>query len=180
MKIVNFFPSSFFSENPVEIYDDRGKLFYYHPNKERKIVFNLPKGKYQSIGKVRRLDKFYPYPPLEKQNFSGLTIPRDIKIYEQENENKASIMLGKRKIIIDPKIKNHKYKFVPVFTIGHEIGHYIFHDDEKQCDIFSYNLGMLNGYNPSQMDKAQKILFDESPDRCKHMIDKMNYQNTRR
>lgn len=158
------------------ILDDKGDPFYWHTNKLRSITFNLPPGKYSTENNITKLPNFQPYgsgkyPGIRNAAFQAFL--KSLKIYCRENPNKASISLQQRIIIVDPKFYNSPYKPLQVFTLGHEIFHYFFHTKEKwqkanrfihqhvekQCDEASAHWMLANGYNPTQVSLAVKLLL---------------------
>lgn len=166
-------PSTFFSASPdIFIWDSDWEPFYWHDNKERHINFNLPIGQYYSNVKVRKLPVFMPYPhgPIPGLPKGFL---QAVRVFPHPNPNKATISLQKRFIIADPKYFYHKYKPLQVFTVGHELMHYRFHSKtpaqrknryihehiERQCDDASKNWMLANGYNPTQVSLAIKLLL---------------------
>ncbi len=160
-------PSTFFCSEPVCIKDNNNNIFYVHPNKEGKINFNLPKGLYFTNN---RLDKkqFQPYAKFDYPVFKQ-TI-KDINIEIKKNPNKATIIPTLKKIIIDKKLSENKYKPALVFLLVHEIGHLKYGGDkfengvkvfdaEKACDSLAVNYMLSHGYNPTQISIAKEIIL---------------------
>lgn len=155
--IYNIAPSSFFSyDSPIRVLDDKKNAFYFHPNKERNITFNLPEGLYYTENNLQKLNSFKPYKKTSQK--TDFIVPEGIKIEIGENPNKATIWPKKLHILCDPSIANHIYKPVTRFVLGHELGHNGFMEEEP-CDIYSANLMLDAGYNPTQIDAAKEILF---------------------
>lgn len=181
-RFTSFKPLTYFSSVPVKILDQKGNLFYGHPNKEGSILFNLPVGTFRSVNEISDTGYFKPYPvaPLPYVDYS--IIPKDYLLRSTKNKNKATIIPGVDFFysFIDPSIANHIYKPCLYFVLGHEIHHYFFHDkteeSENLCDVGSYNLMMRNGFNPLQVEIAQRLLFD-SPTRSE-CISKCIKQNS--
>jgi hypothetical protein len=141
----------FFCPSDVIIFTPDGLVFYEKKNLGEGIYFNLPKGEYITECKLNKIG-FINYslpklPPKQKQNKIG-----KFKINVSENPNKASIYINSGKIIIDKNIVN-KNKYVWVFILLHELGHY-FYFNEHYCDLFASRIMLKNGYNPSQIASA--------------------------
>lgn len=165
-------PSTFLAESPdVLILDEDKHVFYLHPNKERKLTFNLPTGRYYSNVPVVKCHRFLPY---GDGYYPPFAIPLDkIKIYEEENPNKASISLERLIIIVDPKFYRAEYKPLQTFTLLHELFHGNYHCKTKaerenkymrefiemKCDRAAGNYMLANGWNPSQVSMAGKMLL---------------------
>jgi hypothetical protein len=156
------------------VYDAKGNPFYWHTNNEHSITFNLPKGKYSTKNRLTKKLRFVPYgnekPPKFPKNSTFL---KDLKIYSRPNPNKASISLERRIIVVDPKFFNSKYIPLQVFVLRHEVYHYFFHCQshaerenrfihqhyEKECDNAAKAWMLQNGYNPTQVSLAIKMLL---------------------
>jgi hypothetical protein len=157
------------------IYDEDKQPFYWHTNRERSITFNLPIGKYYTPNDLTRKLKFVPYGNEKYPLFKGKakTWLKRLKIYSYKNPNKASISLDKGVIIVDPQYYYNKYKPCRVFTLKHEVYHYFFHCQtmaqkenrfihqhyEKECDNAAKAWMLANGYNPTQISLAIKLLL---------------------
>lgn len=155
------------------ILDDKANPFYWHTNKQHSITFNLPPGKYSTQNKIEKQPKFLPYGNAEYPKFPRNSFLRDLKLYRRPNPNKASISLQQRIIIVDPKFYDSKYKPLQTFTLCHEVFHYFFHSKtaaqkanrhihqhiEKQCDEAAKNFMLANGWNPTQVSLAVKMLL---------------------
>lgn len=172
-------PCTFFStENNIIILDDKKNLFYFHPNNEMNITFNLPIGKYFTENSLQQ-KLFTPYEEFKKPE--RYISPKEFKIIVKKNPNKATISLRNRTITIDPKIANHKYRPCLQFILGHEIyhttvggnlydtkGNLIF-NAEAACDDFSKNYMLSHGFNPSQIKIACNLLLnDQTRKECIH------------
>ncbi len=179
MKIKINNPITFFSnESPVHILDDKKNLFYYHPNDEHEINFNLPVGIYYTKNKLfERV--FTPYERFKKP--FGYISPNEFKPIVKTNIHKATILIPEREIILDPSIAYHKFKPCTDFTICHEIFHTviggtisnskgeIIFDAEKPCDDFAKNYMLSFGWNPIQIDYAVKLILNsDSRKNCIH------------
>lgn len=165
---VNSKPSTFLcTEKNVRILDRNKNDFYFHPNSEEKITFNLPKGIFWSKSKIFRQPIFKPY----RTNY--IKIPKSItgkvKIKVSKNPHKASIFRDQNLIIIDNGISKicDKYKPAFIFLIGHELSHFLpqgltgGEQAEIFCDENSANQMLCNGYNSSQINIARKLLFGD-------------------
>lgn len=155
------------------IYDEKKNPFYWHTNKERSITFNLPVGKYYTENNLTKQKKFVPYGHEKYPIFRNTTFLRDLKIYSRPNPNKASISLERRIIVVDPKYFNSKYKPLKTFTLCHEVFHFFFHCEsaeqkqnrlihqhyEKECDNAAKAWMLANGWNPTQISLAIKMLL---------------------
>lgn len=183
-------PSSFFtSDSEVKILDDKGNIFYVHPNRQRKICFNLPIGEYETENNLKEVG-FVPY---VKTSYPDLFQRiKKYKVIKKFNPNKASIFQGKKKIKISDKVKYadgsnfdlHEFKPCTVFLLGHEAAHTIVgsntkdFDAETACDNISEAWMLANGYNPSQI-KICKQLTLSSPERkhyCPYDSKEMNFR----
>jgi len=175
-------PATFFCEDlNVKIFDEKNNIFYTHPNKENKLTFNLPVGKFQTNNIIFKKNIFLPYENLAENYFRIL--PTKFKIIVCDNENKATINTSKLTIRLDKEIANHIYKPVKTFIIGHEIGHIIFGGDlydseknilfdaEQACDEFAKNYMLSKGYNPTQIKIAANLLLNNSErKKCIHNL----------
>lgn len=159
MQISLKFPETFFSALPVLINDSKGNIFYFHPNKQKKITFNLPSGEYESTNPITSLNIFIPYDllpiPIKKE------IPVNFEIFTGDNKNKATVYVKARKILIDKKIAALKFEPAKIFVICHEMGHNLF-ADENLCDVFAFNAMLLSGYNPMQVVFSVQLLFNKN------------------
>ena len=179
MKIENYFPSTFFCFQPnLTIRDEKNNLFYFHKNSRRAINFNLPTGFFHTNNIILR-KLFSPYKvftPFLSKGFLS-----DLKVKVEPNPNKASIFIGKKLIVIDPKFANHVFKPVTVFCLAHELHHFIFFpktlservdkekmiDIEKKCDEGAVNYMLSCGYNPTQIKIAKEfILSNKERGKC--------------
>lgn len=165
-------PSTFFAESKnLLILDEHKKVFYFHYNKEGKLTFNLPAGKYYSSARLVKLKRFLPY---DNGGYPPFAIPlQEVKIYSAENPNKASISLESLIIVVDPKFHDADFKPLKVFTLLHELFHGNFHAKtererknpymhefiEMKCDRAAGNYMLQNGYNPVQVSLAGKMLL---------------------
>lgn len=191
-KIICENPSTFLSfENDILVYDENENLFFFHPNNENFINFNLPKGVFYTDNYIHKKTVFTPYKEfLFNENFINDKLEDYELITHLENKNKATINTLTKTIKIDNQLYNHDYKPLSVFLLGHEIGHlfstgdlYIkgkkVFDSEKFCDEFSENWMLANGYNPSQIKIASHLLLKNS-DRKKCIKERNSLKKYRR
>jgi len=176
------------NDTPIKIYDSRKKLFYFHPNKEKNICFNLPKGEFFTENLFRQ-QPFKPYEIYQMPNFS-VDISK-FNLIEGKNPHKATITPSQKKILIDSSIINHEYSPCLTFVLLHEIYHTVVGGNKKDangniifnaeasCDNFAKNWMLSHGYNPSQIKVVKElILSDNHRKECLH--DSLTQQNFRR
>jgi hypothetical protein len=108
-----------------------------------------------------------PYPKLPKAFLQA------VGVTPYPNKNKASISLVKEHIWVDPHYFYSTYRPLKTFTIGHELFHKVYHAKnikerrnpyirefiEMKCDEASKNFMLANGWNPSQVSLAVKLLL---------------------
>ena len=154
--------STLTTSEPVYIAERSGKLFYFHPNKQKEITFNLPKGIYFSENLVKRVAEFKPYPKEDYvlKKHVPLEHAKGYKVREGDNVNKGSIKYATKDILIDKKIRED-YSPCFEFVYGHELGHTLF-DDERLCDFYAHDRMLDLGYNPTQIQLAKNILFKKN------------------
>lgn len=154
--------------SPVEIYDTTGEIFYIVKPKKGKAVFNLPKGTY-NLKEFTRFEikkgKLFQYPmiPLPKKD-RNLKRPKKFKLKFGSNPNKATVNLIEGTIFFDQDFYNSLNRTQKEFILAHELGHYFYkggsQKNEQKCDAFACNLLLTKGFNPSQIDAAQKSTLD--------------------
>jgi hypothetical protein len=162
-------------ESPVLIFEQkRNRPFYFHRGNDKgAFYFNLPKGNYYTENKIKPLSIPVPValpqlPPPEKNKL----LPKKVQVNFLENPNKASILVDKHKIYVDPKIMKLPIPAI-FFVLFHEIGHY-YYIDEKKCDLFAVREMLKRGFNPSQCGIAiDQALSNKSIDRKMCVIEKM-------
>lgn len=179
MKLICKDPCTFFStDRNIHVMDENKNSFYFHPNREQFINFNLPIGEYYCDNKIKQTI-FNPY---EKFIMPYKFIaPSEFKIVVSPNEKKATISIPKKTITVDPKVAYHKYKPATIFVLGHEIAHTTFGGNilnnkgeivfnaEKACDNQSKNWMLANGYNPTQIKFAVDLILSSQDRRnCIH------------
>src|ERR1017187_1165832 len=159
MHITENNPSTWFcEERNVRVVDDKKNIFFFHPNIERSITFNLPKGEYFTANKLQKKSSFIAYDVSYKGFSKGWL--NDIEIYVCNNANKATIFPESNpvKIFIDKKIAYHAFKPLTMFVISHEVSHLLpegkgimCNSQEKNfCDLNGGNYLLTIGLNPSQ------------------------------
>jgi len=176
-------PSSFFtSDRKVFVYDDKGNIFYMHPNRQRKLTFNLPVGKYTTSNNISEV-RFKPYVPFVHK-FNDPEIKK-YKVVVAYNPHKASIIPHKRLIVVSPVVRYKdgtsldlgEYAPCMTFLMCHEKAHRIvggnvvdpktgkvIFDAEQACDDIAENYMLSHGYNPSQVKLAKQLILS-SPKR---------------
>ena len=174
-------PSSFFTtDKKVFVYDDRGNIFYMHPNRTRKLTFNLPVGKYSTNNTIKQVG-FIPYVPFV-EHFSDPAI-HEYRVYEAPNKHKASIIPHKKTIIVSDKVRYNdgssfdigEYKPCDTFLMCHEKAHRkvggnrynritgeIIFDAEQACDNIAENYMLSHGFNPSQVKLAKQLILSSA------------------
>lgn len=171
-------PSSFFtSDRGVVVRDIDGNIFYSHPNRQRKLCFNLPVGEYSTMNNVKQVG-FKPYVPF-KNHFKDDEIKK-YKVVVSPNPHKASIIPHKRRIIVSDKVRYKdgsaldigEYKPCITFLMCHEKAHRIVggnvvdpvtkrvvFDAEQACDNIAENYMLSHGFNPSQVRLAKQLIL---------------------
>ena len=155
-------------------------------------AFNLPAGEYHTGNTFKKLSnpvKFKVKIPegLPKNWKTVLKKYGMPKFQIRYNENKASIDVAKKLIIIDPYLADRAPAYVRDFVLFHELGHiffprrkYISLNDptgikaESLCDEFAAMMMIEKGYNPSQcFHGINKCLTDmpSSVDRKINMLE---------
>jgi hypothetical protein len=142
--------TGFSSDSPVLIWEDKGgkRPFYQFPNETE---FNLPRGIYYTENKLKTLKKPLKYlcPKLPERE-KNIKIPVKNFLFFTENPNKCSVMKKENGtfIYMDNRFKTYP-RPMKVFILFHELGHYLYYSEDF-CDIFSADLMLKKGYNPSQ------------------------------
>jgi len=118
--------------------------------------------------------------------------------------NKASFYPHINTFVIDEQFVDSVPKYIPMFLIGHEDAHHHFKQSpeclkvlenpfsnpdaiekalgeyyavEHQCDLYSRNKMIRNGYNDSQVMDALKMLLEKGNPRIQMMKDSVNKTN---
>ncbi len=165
-------PSSFYSaDKEIKILDDKKNLFFFHPNTEKEITFNLPRGKYFTDNRVGKEKDFIPYPTDGYKGFEK-GWEKNIQIFVCKNPNKATIFpeTFPYKIFVDEKIARHKFRPLTMFVLSHEVSHINPEGRGIKCNSKEKNFCDLNGanyliaeagLNPSQITMASKLLYEQ-------------------
>ena len=133
----------------------------------------MPVGKYETDNSLTKLQTFKPYGNKKFPKFDNKDFMRSLEVFKNPNPNKASISLEQCIIIVDPKFYNSPYKPLKTFTLLHECFHYFYHSKdrkqkanrfihqhiEKQCDESACYYMLANGWNPTQISLAIKLLL---------------------
>ena len=155
-----------FHGTDIEIYHE-GKPFYFF---EGETFFNLPKGTFDSVGNVDRLERriVYNIPELHKpEKFVKM---KPLKIHIEDNPNKASIDIRTGNVFFDEELNSKLYVPNKVFVLGHELGHN-FYKNECKCDLFSAKKMLENGFNPSQCFHSSSVcLGKRNEERKKELL----------
>lgn len=149
---------------PVEIKDSEGNLFYIAKPKNGKAVFNLPRGSY-SIAQFLPIKvnkrRLYPYKLIRlPKKDRNLKAPKKFKLTFGENPSKATVNLIEGTVFFDKEFYSTLKRIEKDFILAHERAHYFYKGGttkkEQVCDAFAANKLLTMGYNPSQIDAAQK------------------------
>lgn len=146
-----------------------GMPFYSRTRTKKFLKFNLPAGDYNLIsGEISKMRSPIIYKKIKLPEPNKITkFSNNIKVYFVTNKNKCSVDLSGPSPIFyfDNSFKNYP-RFVITWICGHEIGHYFYrgegHFSEKKCDIFSSNLMLDLGYNPSQINAAIQMALSDN------------------
>jgi len=141
----------------IEIWEE-GMPFYSRVVGKEGLIFNLPAGDY--VVKHGEFDQCEPV------NYKLMTLPppnnptpfpKGLEIIWQPTAAKCQIDVYKGKVYADPMFKKLP-KYVFKWVYGHELGHFLYKGEgqqsEKNCDLFSGNLLLTEGFNPSQIRSA--------------------------
>jgi hypothetical protein len=171
---------------PIIIRDHRNIPFYDSRYLSKPVkFFNLPKGRYNVIsGQITETLQ-----PREYQKFTlpkakrNRPLPQDFKVIFTDTPHKALVDWDNKEIVFDNYFKTRPLPEV-MFIFFHEMGHskwggYIpgskqYNDAEHYCDMFSHNMMLDEGYNPSQIGLSPvNSLSDRQPTRKKRLLTKM-------
>jgi hypothetical protein len=151
---------------------ENGKPFYVI-QKKGKIKFNLPKGEYNILTPVKKLNSPITYKVTSKrkrENYFYTPPEQGLKVIIGDNANKASIKPLEGIILIDQKYKNDFPSFVFTYLLYHEIGHYHY-DTEEFCDEYARDRMLSEGYNISQVVEASKMTLNDKHDRFRNCLE---------
>lgn len=153
--------SGFLSQSPVvEIIKD-GLPFYKMERKARFIMFNMPIGDYEVVQGILTKRNIIDYPliPLPPPDANS-HLPKKIVVKYIDNPHKCSVDISDSvtmKVFFDNQFK-HYPEFVCDWIMGHEMAHYKYHghgaESEQACDLYSCNIMLEMGLNPSQIQAA--------------------------
>jgi hypothetical protein len=184
---------------PVVIKDVAGNPFFAS---KKQVQFNLPVGKYSTDNQLTTLP-FSPFPEID-QNISTSKTGMKISVGDSDMgrmvgfnpANKASFYPALNHAFFADKIISHWFRPVRIFTVCHEEGHHHFKPSqvdmailmmgkdeeayqryinaEHQCDVYSYNKMMRNGYNPLQVKQAIEMVLSADNPRVQMLVNEIN------
>lgn len=146
----------------IRILDEKGLPFYQFKPSTGNARFNLPRGIWQvAEGKITPLAAPVKYEskPL-KLPPPRVAIPKKIKLTFAPNPHKCTINLNKGTIVMDSGFLEAP-KFIRVYILFHEIGHYYFKGEEG-ADRYAAEQMLKRGYNPSQIQQASSVTLSNS------------------
>lgn len=193
-------PTTYLADGPFLINDKHGDLFYA---RIQPGYFNLPVGDYElTEGSLVPSADWNPFPQIEQVDPG---IAPGMKLEMGINPNKATYFANENKAIIDNFIIEQPFKPARIFCVIHEKGHAKFRPPtgtmakiknpfspgydaaykeylkaECNCDIYAYNVMVRNGYNPSQVRYAIRLIFKPDNERLeildKQILEVNNYK----
>lgn len=157
--------TGFKTNSPCVLIYEEGMPFYARDIGASGLKFNLPAGEYDI--KKGDLDQCetVEYPLMKIAQPTNFTpFPKNLELVWEPNVHKCQIDVHTNKVYADPVFKTLP-KYVFKWVYGHELGHFCYkgfawsnkqerEQAEKDCDIFSGNLLLTEGYNPSQIRSA--------------------------
>lgn len=170
-------PSGFYCEDKTfTIYDVNGFMFYSRKSKERGTHFNLPAGKFttDSPNIVPRSFRIYRTPALPSKE-RNLPTPSKVEFKIYDTPNKCIVVREKGiwLIVMSPSLANGQ-RISKDLAIAHEFGHKYYGGanpvtdfdkyiaSEMKCDHYAIDYLLRNGYNPSQLNNAEKLTLSNS------------------
>jgi hypothetical protein len=149
----------------VKISDNNGMLFYFKENRNGKLVFNLPKGIYNTDNNLFK-SKFVKHKIYNLPSPNSIKkLPKKFKILYINNPHKCSVNNRTHTIYFDNSFRNVP-KPIKMYILLHEVGHYFYsgqgQKSEIYCDLFSANEMLKIGFNPSQIKWAQSGTLSNS------------------
>ena len=169
-------PSGFTcADGTFTIFDDKGFIFYSRTNKQKKTHFNLPRGNYRTECKnilpaKFRVYKLVPLPKFER----NLPVPKKVDYVVKETSSKCMVIRAYPvwTIVMSPAMHNGQ-RISKDLAIAHEFGHCYFGGSdiseftkyirsEMNCDHYAINYLLRNGYNPSQLNTAEKLTLSHN------------------
>ena len=170
---------TFVSASPkVVILDCEGNPFFALSGSGR--LFTLPQGVFSVYGDIAASGTPVVYhtkiklPPAEKNRVAE----KEMRIVVKLNPNKCSVVRdgkGRTLIIIDPSI-NSLPLFAREYVIEHELAHE-YYETETYCDAMAEARLLKRGFNPSQIEAANRIALDSG---YRHDANKKRMQNFKR
>lgn len=157
-------------DSPVRVNDERGRIFYFMPNKsEKRIIFNMPPGKYFFESDCSELKRplRYECPALDKKE-KNIAVVNDLEIIITDNPNKASFENKTGRMVLDNSFIE-KTKPQIRFVMGHELGHNYYFSEEK-CDYYSAYTMLSEGYNPTQCYYANSFCLSDRQEERKEIL----------
>ncbi len=169
--------SGFVAYSPFTIYEPNGNVFYSSDftdkiAKNKKLLFNLPAGKFYLEGDITKLKK--------PKIFKDISLPKPerniprgrYKIIFGKNPNKCTIYYKAKLIVFDNAFKDAPL-YVKYDIYFHELGHH-FYKTEKYADLYAIKKMLDYGFNPSQIGRVKIIaLSSTSFQRKKYIINKL-------
>jgi hypothetical protein len=150
--------TGFKTNSPALLIYECGMPFYSREKIHTGFRFNLPAGEYE----VRQGDldqcEVVEYPLMKIDEPNNVTaFPKGLELVWIPTPAKCQIDVYNNKVYADPIFKKFP-KYVFKWVYGHELGHFLYKGEglksEKNCDVFSGNLLLTEGYNPSQIRSA--------------------------
>ena len=137
--------------------------FYVRVIDEKGLRFNLPAGNYDvKVGEFEQCEPVdYPLIKIdEPYNFTPF--PKALQLVYRPTPAKCQIDTDNGIVYADPMFKKFP-KYTWKWVYGHELGHFPYQGkgikSEKDCDIFSANLLLMEGFNPSQIRSAIDLVL---------------------
>lgn len=162
----------FTHDKPLNIYDERGLLFYSSDFvKKFKGFFSLPRGVYYTNNRLQLSSmKINSYEKIQLPK-----IERDLKhdwdtfkIIFDDNPNKCSINHKTKTITYDNSFKKQPL-YILYFILFHEMGHN-YYQSEIGADIFAVKKMLKEGFTPSQIGLSPLKSLSKSSDFRKKII----------
>ena len=157
--------TGFKTTSPIVLIYENGMPFYARNIDTNGLKFNLPAGEYDvKKGDLDQCEtvEYRLMTLAEPKHFTPF--PKNMELVWEANPHKCQIDVYRNKIYADPVFKTLP-KYVFKWVYGHELGHFCYksfpwsskeqrEQAEKDCDIFSGNLLLTEGFNPSQIRSA--------------------------
>ena len=159
-KTLFYFPK--FKNEPLNIYDERGNIFYSSDfTKNFKGLFYLPKGRYNTDNLIvqSRGNLTQPEIRLPKRQWDMKHNFNNFEIRYGNNINKCTIFHDRKIILFDDSFKSAPL-YQLAFMLAHEKGHN-YYMSEKFADLFALRLMLKEGYNTSQVIRAIDLTLSD-------------------